>query len=143
MRDLESHLIYVLTSNVRRRFHLGGSSFHADYGLSEWLIVVDLAAFWNFTAVYNMALDHINAMHPNHVTIAALSEHHPLPQSWRLEAIKHLVARKEPLSTAEARELGAELTVWIFTTREILGEEWRFQEDLMEYAIHEIFNITT
>jgi hypothetical protein len=49
----------------------------------------------------------------------------------------------DPPSTAEARVLGAELTVWIFTTREILGERGRLDEDLMECAIHEIFNITT
>ena len=90
-----------------------------------------------------MALDHINTMHLTHLEIASLSEHHPLPQCWRLEAIKHLVGRREPPSTADARALGAELTVWIFTAREILGEKRRCQEDFMEYVIHEIFNTTT
>ena len=130
------------TSNVRRRFHRGGSSFFADYGLTEWLIIIDLATIWDFCAVYNVALDHINTMHLSYLNIASISEHYPLPQSWRLDAIKHLVGRKEPLTIAEARALGAELTVCIFTTREILGEE-RLDEDLMEYVICEIFTITT
>lgn len=133
--------IQLSTSKVRRRFHRG-SSFFADYGLTEWLMVVDLAIFWDFPAVYALALDHISNMHLSHLVIAYLSESHPLPVSWRLEAIKHFVGRRDPLSIEEARSLGEELTVWIFTAREILGEERRHQEELMEYVIHEIFDIT-
>ena len=74
--------------------------------------------------------------------IARLSERYPLPLSWRLQAIKHFVGREEPLSVEEAKDLGENLTVWIFTAREILGEERRQKEDLIEYVISEIFDMT-
>ncbi|KAF8340959.1 hypothetical protein F5887DRAFT_425872 [Amanita rubescens] len=126
-------------------FHRHGSSFFADYGLTEWLMVLDLADLWGFYAIYNYALHHIitmNMTHPlTYLDIARLSERYPLPLSWRLEAIKHLVGREEPLSVEEAKDLGENLTVWVFTTREILGEKGRQKEDLIEYVISEIFDM--
>jgi len=125
-------------------FHRHGSSFFADYGLTEWLMVIDLADLWGLYAVYNYALHHIITMHPlSYLEVAILTEHHPLPLSWRLGAIRNFVGREEPPSVEEARDLGQDLTVWIFTAREILGKEGRQKEDLIEYVISEIFDMTT
>jgi len=108
-------------------------------------MVLDLADLWDFYATYNYALHNIitmDMMHPlSHLNILTLSENHPLPLSWRLEAIRHFVGREEPLSIEEAKDLGENLTVWIFTAREILGEEGRQKEDHIEYVISEIFDM--
>ena len=43
----------------------------------------------------------------------------------------------------EAHALGKNLTVWIFTAREMLGEEGRKKENLIEYVISEIYDMFT
>ena len=108
-------------------------------------MVLDLADHWNFYAIYNYALHNIITitMHLSYLDIAILIEQYPLPPSWRLQVIRHFVGREEPLSVEEAHALGKNLTVWIFTAREMLGEEGRKKENLIEYVISEIYDMFT
>lgn len=123
-------------------FQPGSTSFFGDYGLNEWLIVLDLATDWEFSPVRELALDHIAAMDIGFLELAALGDKHPLPSYWWLKSLVYFVEREEILTPEEAEFLGSLLTVHLFQAREILGEDGRKKPEDVAYVVCEIFDIT-
>ena len=124
------------------RFHLGATTFFGDYGLNEWLSVLKLSTMWDFPSVRELALDHISSMELGNIELAVIGDKYPLPPYWWFSSLVHFVEREEPLSIGEAQELGSILTVFIFTAREILGEEGRKRGERVGYVVREVFHIT-
>ncbi|KAF8633304.1 hypothetical protein AX17_004479 [Amanita inopinata Kibby_2008] len=141
IEDVEPHEFDRFLGVLYPPYSFGSPSFFADYSLNDWLSVLNVATTWEFASVRNIALYNIHSMCPSHTDIVILSEHFPLPSRWRFDALACLCGREEPLSAKEGRKLGIDLTVLIFTAREILGEDGRSRASDVEHVVNEIFDI--
>ena len=110
----------------------------------EWTAVLRLATLWRFERVRELAATRLHKLADPVMKILLYGDaRNELPaEQWLVPAVRVLVERKEApgMSVAEARRLGTERVLQVFTVREKFCVARRYLMDL-DGIIGEVFGV--
>ncbi|KAI0071179.1 hypothetical protein K474DRAFT_1776334 [Panus rudis PR-1116 ss-1] len=88
--------------------------------LDEWTSILELATKWDFASIRALAIRSIQSLDISPVDRIAISTKYDIADRWTMKAYIALCERPEPLSLAEADQLGLNTVVRIAQIREQL-----------------------
>ncbi|KAI8978253.1 hypothetical protein BD414DRAFT_421962 [Trametes punicea] len=94
--------------------------FYRATSVDEWRSILSLATLWEFTDVRALAIRSLQVLNMSPVERIVLAQEFDIDGRWTLSAYIALCERPEPLSLAEASQLGLDISIRIAQLREQL-----------------------
>jgi len=105
------------------------------------MAILDLCTKWEIKDVKSLASRELSSMDLDPIEKIEFQQKNDLNAQWAYEAYISLCSRAGPLTVEEARRLGIEITVKIFTVREGLEKWGRKKSEDVQKAVCEAFKL--
>jgi hypothetical protein len=103
--------------------------------------ILDLCTKWDINDVKSMASRELAGMDLDPIEKVEFQQKNKFDAQWAYEAYIALCSRAGPLTVEEAKRLGIEATVKIFTVRESLEKWGRKKPEDVQKAVCEAFKV--